>query len=122
MTDLIDRYIYLTQRAERMATCRCQVDPNCSTCGFVGFHCDDCDHCDNHDEKNCVSCERNASERPDWLKCIRQPNSDFSYCGQYIKTEWHFVDVEHARGAEEQGSRLVPCQNCLNLAELNIDE
>ncbi len=56
--------------------------------------------------------------RPEWVKCIqRQAMPAFSLCGLFAPTEWKFVDREHARLSEEQGGRLVACEECKSWAD-----
>ncbi len=61
------------------------------------------------------------AERPEWIKCVMSPVLCFigvmSWCGKnYRHHEWLFTNLAHAEGAVSQGSRLVPCPECLERA------
>lgn len=59
------------------------------------------------------------ANRPEWVCCITaQP--DKSYCGRSIFREWTFTGLPHALATVEQGSRLVPCTDCLEGAKRGL--
>lgn len=53
-------------------------------------------------------------ERPDYIFCIVKAGTE-SLCGER-SMDFKFQSVEHAEMAVEQGSRLVPCEECLSKA------
>lgn len=57
-------------------------------------------------------------ERPDYINCIAtHHDKSKSYCGRHISSEFHFTDIQHARLAQQQGSRLVACPDCVKRIE-----
>lgn len=52
-------------------------------------------------------------DRPEYVTCIVSADGKHSLCGRYVKYEFHFTSLEHARATVEGGSRLVPCEACL---------
>ena len=58
----------------------------------------------------------NIKDRPDYVKCIRSPESKHkSYCGEWIM-DFMFVDAEHARANRENQGRLLVCHECMKAA------
>lgn len=57
-------------------------------------------------------------ERPDYIKCIRHTHEEMkttSWCGRYIpRSEWYFVDIDHAAYNAMNGGRLVACEGCVS--------
>ena len=59
-----------------------------------------------------------SKKRPEWVRCVLIDESGgkprLTYCGRDIsRLEWSFLGIEHAHGAIENGSRLVPCVACM---------
>jgi len=56
------------------------------------------------------------SERPEYITCITSKpgftGMTISICGRM--EGFMFVDLEHAELSVEQGSRLVPCDECMS--------
>ena len=56
---------------------------------------------------------------PEYVKCIKHTHlekKNLSWCGkQLYKFDWVFQDIDHATYAIMDGSRLVPCPDCLNV-------
>lgn len=56
------------------------------------------------------------TERKDWIKCIahtHQARAGYSWCGRFVHTEFHFVDLDHAAYERLNQGRLVPCTKCM---------
>lgn len=51
------------------------------------------------------------TERPDYIRCVEK-SPGVTYCG-LPHEGFVFTDVDHARDAEKQDTRLQPCDNCL---------
>ena len=54
------------------------------------------------------------AERPEWIQCIEQTHVQ-SWCGQRI-TGFYFAGLDHAAQSAAMGSRLLPCQECVDAA------
>ncbi|MBW5285982.1 hypothetical protein [Burkholderia gladioli] len=57
--------------------------------------------------------------RHDYVHCIGRTHRDFygqSWCGRNIRSEFHFLDLDHAVENNRQGGRLVPCAACVAAA------
>lgn len=56
--------------------------------------------------------------RPDYIKCIRHTHEKMkttSWCGREIpRSEWHFVDIDHAAYNVMSGGRLLACESCIS--------
>jgi predicted PP-loop superfamily ATPase len=57
--------------------------------------------------------------RPEWIKCVasgkRTPRGAVTMCRRFAEPfEWLFEDAKHATGAVNQGTRLQPCERCMN--------
>ena len=53
--------------------------------------------------------------RPEYLACIADGHADNagkSWCGRYIRFEFHFVNVDHAAISGRNENRLVACSEC----------
>lgn len=56
---------------------------------------------------------QNASmTRPDYVRCISSTR-DQSWCGEPLALDWYFQSTDHAILAVKNGSRMLPCPNCL---------
>jgi len=57
------------------------------------------------------------TDRPEWEKCICSGgHQDPSICGRPFEPfDWRFVDVAHAVESIAQGSRMVPCSECMRV-------
>jgi len=54
--------------------------------------------------------------RPEWIKCITRDRFDM-YCGRLRGVaEWTFNDLRHAQLTVESEGRLVPCEQCMKVA------
>ncbi|MBA1366799.1 hypothetical protein [Burkholderia gladioli] len=64
---------------------------------------------------DCEDCRRII----DYVHCIGRTHVDFygqSWCGRNIRSEFHFLDLDHAVENNRQGGRLVPCPACVAAA------
>jgi hypothetical protein len=56
-------------------------------------------------------------ERPEYIRCIQHTHADLpktSWCGEKLYSyDWVFQDIDHAVYSTQQGSRNVPCPDCL---------
>jgi hypothetical protein len=56
-------------------------------------------------------------KRPEYIKCIQHTHVDLpktSWCGEKLFSfDWAFQDIDHAVYSVQQGSRQVPCPDCL---------
>lgn len=55
----------------------------------------------------------------EYIHCILKPSivdhpSD-SWCGRYIRGEWHYTSLDHAAMSAPR-DRMVPCRKCLKVA------
>lgn len=63
-----------------------------------------------------------ASDRPEYVHCIERPWTKpldrSTFCGRPLEVfDWSFMSLFHATEAARQGSRLVPCEECVRKAE-----
>lgn len=59
-----------------------------------------------------------GTDRPDYVVCVeREPGTRKTYCGRPHGVEFLFLGLEHAAASVGQGSRLVPCEQCLVAAQ-----
>jgi len=57
-----------------------------------------------------------SEEGPEWIVCIAMRLPKYvTWCGRYL-FDFLFQSLEHALMAEERGSRLVPCSDCVRNA------
>lgn len=53
----------------------------------------------------------------DWIHCIIK-QKQLTYCGRTrLAFEWCYVDLEHALGSIKNKDRILPCEECLIIAE-----
>jgi len=56
-------------------------------------------------------------KRPEYIKCIQHTHVDLpetSWCGKKLSSfDWVFQDIDDAVYSVQQGSRQVPCSDCL---------
>ena len=53
------------------------------------------------------------TNRAEHITCIKQAYAtDISWCGENIKMVFAFQNIDHARGAVKNGSRLTVCPGC----------
>ena len=58
------------------------------------------------------------NNRPEYIKCIQHTHADLlktSWCGEQLSGlhYWAFQNIDHAVYSVQQGSRQVPCPDCL---------
>jgi hypothetical protein len=56
--------------------------------------------------------------RPEHVKCIADTDADNegkSWCGRWVKHEFHFTDVDHAAICGRNEDRLAACHECTEL-------
>lgn len=55
----------------------------------------------------------------EYIKCIRHTHEErknTSWCGKAVYTfDWTFVDIDHATYSIMNGSRNVPCPDCIKV-------
>ena len=56
--------------------------------------------------------------RPEYIRCIQHTNTPLhtqktSWCGEKLSIDWVFKNIDHAVYSVQQGSRQVPCPDCL---------
>lgn len=57
--------------------------------------------------------------RPEYIKCIQHTNTPLhtqktSWCGEKLSSfDWVFQNIDHAVYSVQNGSRQVPCPDCL---------
>ena len=58
--------------------------------------------------------------RPEYIRCIQHTHADLpktSWCGEQLSglqsQYWAFQNIDHAVYSVQQGSRLIPCPDCL---------
>jgi len=55
--------------------------------------------------------------RPDYVKCVHNGDTGYSYCGRRLSGyEWAFLDLAHAIGNAENRGYLVACPGCMAAA------
>jgi hypothetical protein len=58
-----------------------------------------------------------TKNRPEYIRCIQHTHADLpttSWCGEkYSSFDWVFQDIDHAVYSVLNGSRQVPCPDCL---------
>ena len=53
--------------------------------------------------------------RPEYIACIADGHADNagkSWCGRHIRSEFHFVSIDHAAISGRNENRLVACSEC----------
>lgn len=65
--------------------------------------------------------------RPEYVKCVSLPDGlgGDTWCGRRKnRTEWRFVDVDHAALSRRNGDRLLVCPECRTaiISALESDE
>ena len=63
-------------------------------------------------------------DRPEYVHCIERPWTKpldrSTFCGRPLEVfDWSFMSLFHAIEAARQGSRLVPCEECVRKADAN---
>lgn len=63
----------------------------------------------------------NPNDRPDYVKCISRTirtANGVSWCGRHQTGfgEFRFLSLDHAAESNLQGSRLLPCEKCVEAA------
>lgn len=56
------------------------------------------------------------SERPDYITCIARTHNNHvghSWCDQYVKSGFHFMDIDHLAENNLAGGRLIGCPECI---------
>jgi hypothetical protein len=51
----------------------------------------------------------------DGFQCIQHPERR-TWCELFADDPWLFEDIEHATASVESGSRIAPCETCLEMA------
>ena len=58
------------------------------------------------------------TERPEYIRCIQHTHAEkqnTSWCGKQVYSfDLPFQDIDHATYSVMNGSRLVPCPDCVN--------
>lgn len=59
-----------------------------------------------------------TTNRPEWIRCIQHTHIDdqnTSWCGKRLSNfDLPFQDIDHATYSVKNGSRLVPCPECVD--------
>lgn len=55
--------------------------------------------------------------RPDYIHCIARTHVDYkneSWCGRNLKSEFHFMGIDHLAENKLQQGRLLGCDDCVD--------
>jgi len=59
-----------------------------------------------------------TKKRPEYIRCIQHTHTDklkTSWCGEQLSSfDLLFQDIDHATYSVMNGSRLIPCPECVN--------
>jgi hypothetical protein len=60
--------------------------------------------------------------RPEWVKCIQSPQTGNRLCNRDDGEQPFFRGLDHAYQSAIQGSRLVSCKDCVEIAATYMTE